>query len=155
MEADAELLSAMVTFFQDVGLTSEDVAIKVNSRLVIGEILSQVGVPQEKFAATCILVDKLEKVPLESIQNDLGELGLNQTVVKRLTDVLTIKSVETITEILGEESPAVKQIAKLMTLCQAYGIGDWIVFDASIVRDWRITQVWSSKLLIVMELFER
>mmetsp|Transcript_848 Transcript_848/g.1801 ORF Transcript_848/g.1801 Transcript_848/m.1801 type:complete len:272 (+) Transcript_848:306-1121(+) len=55
-EADAELLSAMVTFFESVGLTSEDVGIKVNSRLVIGEVLTELGIPPEKFAATCVLV---------------------------------------------------------------------------------------------------
>ena len=62
IEAEAELLSAMVTFFRNVGLTSEDVGIKVNSRGVIGEVLTELGVPEEKFAATCVLVDKLEKV---------------------------------------------------------------------------------------------
>ena len=34
IEAEAELLSAMVMFFKKVGLTSEDVGIKVNSRCV-------------------------------------------------------------------------------------------------------------------------
>lgn len=62
VEAEAELLSAMVTFFRNVGLTSEDVGIKVNSRMVIGEVLTELGIPEEKFAATCVLVDKLEKV---------------------------------------------------------------------------------------------
>lgn len=62
VEAEAELLSAMVDFFQRVGITSQDVGIKVNSRLVIGEVLSELGIPEEKFAATCVLVDKLEKV---------------------------------------------------------------------------------------------
>jgi histidyl-tRNA synthetase len=133
-EADAELLSAMVTFFRNVGLTSEDVGIKVNSRLVIGEILTELGIPEEKFAATCVLVDKLEKVPIDAIQGDLEQLGLDRSVVEKLTDVLTVKSVGAIKDILGEESPAVKQITKLMTLCEGYGIDDWIVFDASVVR---------------------
>ena len=62
VEVEAELISAMVNFFRRVGLTSEDVGIKVNSRGVIGEVLAELGVPQEKFAATCVLVDKLEKV---------------------------------------------------------------------------------------------
>jgi histidyl-tRNA synthetase len=62
VQTEAELLSAMVNFFEKVGLTSEDVGIKVNSRLVIGEVLSELGIPEEKFAATCVLVDKLEKV---------------------------------------------------------------------------------------------
>lgn len=35
---------------------------------------------------------------------------------------------------LGEDSSAVKQLTQLLTLCEAYGIEDWIVFDASVVR---------------------
>jgi len=62
VEAEAELLSAMVAFFENVGLTSDDVGIKVNSRMVIAEVLTSLNVPEEKFAATCVLVDKLEKV---------------------------------------------------------------------------------------------
>ncbi len=133
-EADAELLSAMVYFFKQVGLSSEDVGIKVNSRLVIGEVLTELGIPPEKFAATCVLVDKLEKVPLDAIQGDLEELGLDRSVIEKLTSVLTVKSVDAVKEVLGEDSKAVQQITKLMTLCEAYGISDWIIFDASVVR---------------------
>ena len=133
-EADAELLSAMVYFFKKVGLTSEDVGIKVNSRLVIGEVLTELGIPPEKFAATCVLVDKLEKVPLDAIQGDLEELGLDRSVIEKLTSVLTVKSVDAIKDVLGEDSKAVQQISKLMRLCEAYGISDWIIFDASVVR---------------------
>eukprot|EP00934_Nitzschia_sp_Nitz4_P000864 Nitzschia sp. Nitz4//scaffold192_size41448//37264//38733//NITZ4_007491-RA/size41448-processed-gene-0.34-mRNA-1//-1//CDS//3329540254//864//frame0 len=133
-EADAELLSAMVTFLRRVGLTSEDVGIKINSRLVISEVLTELGVPPEKFAATCVLVDKLEKVPLEAIQGDLEELGIDRSVVEKLTTVLAIQSVDAIRDLLGNDSPAVQQIDKLLTLCRAYGIEDWIVFDASVVR---------------------
>jgi histidyl-tRNA synthetase len=133
-EADAELLSAMVHFFKKVGLTSQDVGIKVNSRLVIAEVLTELGIPPEKFAATCVLVDKLDKVPLDAIQGDLQELGLDRPVVEKLTQVLTVKTVDAIKETLGEDSAAVQQLTKLMTLCEAYGIEDWIVFDASVVR---------------------
>jgi histidyl-tRNA synthetase len=62
VEVEAELIAAMVLFFKRVGLSSEDVGIKVNSRNVIGEVLTELGVPEEKFAGTCVLVDKLEKV---------------------------------------------------------------------------------------------
>ena len=69
VEVEAELLSAMVEFFERVGLTSDDVGIKVNSRLVIGEVLTELGIPEEKFAATCVLVDKLEKVSASLLSN--------------------------------------------------------------------------------------
>ena len=133
-EAEAELISAMVYFFSSVGLTSNDVGIKVNSRLVIGEILTELGIPPEKFAATCVLIDKLEKVPLDSIQGDLEELGLDRSVVEKLLDVLTRKSIDELKATLGDESAAVQQLTNFMALCKAYEIEDWIVFDASVVR---------------------
>lgn len=77
IEAEAELLSAMVTFFENVGLNSGDVGIKVNSRLVIGEVLSSLGIPEEKFAATCVLVDKLEKVSRYDRFHHLERINLN------------------------------------------------------------------------------
>jgi histidyl-tRNA synthetase len=134
VEAEAELLSAMVTFFQNVGLKHEDVGIKVNSRLVIAEVLTQLGIPEDKFAATCVLVDKLEKLPLDAIQGELQDLGLNPSVIERLTEVLTNKSIDSIRNVLGADSEAVQQLEQLLTLCEAYGISNWIVFDASVVR---------------------
>ena len=133
-QAEAELISAMVQFFENVGLTSQDVGIKVNSRLVIGEVLTELGIPSEKFAATCVLVDKLEKVPIDAIQGDLEELGLDRLVVEKLLDVLTNKSIDSLKETLGDESEAVRQLQSFMDLCMAYGLEDWILFDASVVR---------------------
>jgi len=133
-EAEVELISAMVRFFEGVGLTSDDVGIKINSRLVIGEVLAELGIPPEKFAATCVLVDKLEKVPIDAIQGDLEELGLDRAVVEKLLEVLTNKSVEALEATLGEDSQAVKELTHFLSLCEAYGIEDWIVFDAAIVR---------------------
>lgn len=134
VQAEAELLSAMVSFFRRVGLTSEDVGIKVNSRLVISEILTELGIPEDKFAATCVLVDKLEKVPIDAIQGDLEELGLDRSVVEKLLTVLTNKSVESLKDTLGKDSVAVQQLTLTLQLCDDYGISDWIVFDASVVR---------------------
>jgi histidyl-tRNA synthetase len=134
IQAEAELLSAMVTFFRNVGLSSDDVGIKVNSRGVIAEVLTELGVPPEKFAATCVLVDKLEKVPIDAIQGELEELGLEKSTIEKLTSVLTNTSIESISAVLPPDSNAIQQLSQLFTLCKSYGIEDWIMFDASVVR---------------------
>ena len=59
LTAEVELLSAAVSFMRSVGLTASDVGIKLSTRTVLSEILSSIGVPDEKFASTCVLVDKL------------------------------------------------------------------------------------------------
>lgn len=132
--AEAELIAAMVQFFENVGLTSQDVGIKVNSRLVIGEVLTRLGIPPEKFAATCVLVDKLEKVPIDAIQGDMEKLGLDRSVVDKLLQVLMNRSIDGLLETLGPDSAAVAQLTNFLNLCKAYEIDDWIVFDASVVR---------------------
>jgi histidyl-tRNA synthetase len=76
----------------------------------------------------------IHQVPIDAIQDDLTELGLDRSVVEKLTTVLTNKSIESIASVLGPDSEAVQQLSKLMALCKAYGIEDWILFDASVVR---------------------
>ena len=71
---------------------------------------------------------------MDSIQGELEELGLSRDVVEKLTSVLTNKSVEAIQLVLGEDSAAVKELKQMLKLAEAYGIQDWIVFDASVVR---------------------
>ena len=73
-------------------------------------------------------------MPIDAIQDELAELGLDRSVVEKLTEVLTNKSIESIASVLGPESEAVKELSKLMSLCKAYGIDEWILFDASVVR---------------------
>uniref|UniRef100_A0A7S2S5G9 histidine--tRNA ligase n=1 Tax=Eucampia antarctica TaxID=49252 RepID=A0A7S2S5G9_9STRA len=135
VQAEAELLRAMVTFFTNIGLTSDDVGIKLNSRLIISELSTKLDIPADKFAQTCVLIDKLEKVPLDAIQSDLEELGLKREVVEKLVAVLsgdnTLQNMETV---LTEDSEAIQQLKELMELCKAYDIQDWIQLDFSVVR---------------------
>lgn len=65
--AEAELLSAIVMFLENVGLTSKDVTIKVSSRKVLQAILEQYNVPADSFSSVCVVVDKLDKMPQEKV----------------------------------------------------------------------------------------
>jgi hypothetical protein len=53
VEAEAELLAAITTFFKAVGLTSQDVGIKVNNRKVLQAVLERYETPEELFAPVC------------------------------------------------------------------------------------------------------
>ena len=92
VEAEAELLSAIVTSFKEMGITSSDVGIKINSRKILTGLMASLGVPEDKFAPTCVLVDKLEKVPLDAIEEDLRALGLTKEIVLELVAALQVSS---------------------------------------------------------------
>jgi histidyl-tRNA synthetase len=134
VEAEAELLAAVVQSFEEMGLDAADVGIKVNNRKLLGTLAKNLGIPDDKFAATCVLIDKLEKVPLEAIQSDLDALGLSANTISELTEALSWTALSQFSEKLGSDCQGVSELEKLFSLAEAYGYADWLTFDASVVR---------------------
>jgi histidyl-tRNA synthetase len=135
--AEAELLAAVVAFFKSVGLTSKEIGIKVSSRKVIEKIIDDLKIPKEVFAQTCIIVDKLDKLERADVVSQLGALEptpVPEETANRLIDTLSVKSIEELGALIGEEHEAVKELRKLFWLAQSYGYADWIQFDSSVVR---------------------
>lgn len=134
ISADAELISVLVTFFEEVGLTSGDIVIKISSRKVLEEVLGNLGVKGDQFAQTCIIVDKMGKLPSEIIEEQLSELGHSSEVVSSIQSVLGIKDMKSLKKSLEDKSAAVSELNTLFELIDSYGMSDWVEFDASIVR---------------------
>ena len=132
--AEAELLAALVTFFIRVGLSAEDLVIKISNRKILQATLSGLGVPEDQFAPVCVLVDKLEKVPREAIADDLAQLGLDSGLVDRIVEVLSMKSLDQVAQVIGAAQPGICELRDLFALADAYGYADWLTFDASLVR---------------------
>ena len=134
VEADAELLSVLVQFFQSVGLGSADLVIRVSSRKVLEEVLGSLGISGDIFAQTCIIVDKMDKLPADAIEAQLSELGLESSSISTIQSVLSINDLSSLASALGGDSAAVGELNALFTLTDDYGISEWIEFDASVVR---------------------
>jgi len=134
ISADAELISVLVTFFERVGLTAEDLVIRMSSRKVLEEVLGSLGIVGDEFAQTCIVVDKMDKLPEDVISQQLSSLGLDSNAISTIQSVLGIKDMDSLKDVLGAESPAVIELTSLFSALDSYGISDWVEFDASIVR---------------------
>jgi histidyl-tRNA synthetase len=132
--AEAELLAAIVMFFERLGLTADDIGIKVSSRKVLQSILAREGVTDELFPAVCVIVDKLEKLPREAIEKELAALGLSQRVLERILQSLALRDLDALREQLGDDHPAYLELKQLFALAEQYGYVSWLRFDASIVR---------------------
>ena len=134
IQADAELLSVLVSFFEGVGLNADDLVIRISSRKVLEEVLGSLGISGDAFAATCIIVDKMDKLPAETVEQQLSEQGLNSDAIAAIQSTLGLSDLDSLASALGEDSEAVTELASLFDLVDAYGIADWIAFDASVVR---------------------
>ena len=134
IEADAELLSVLVQFFDSVGLISEDLVIRISSRKVLEEVLGSLGLEGEIFAQTCVIVDKMDKLPEDVIEAQLSDLGLSSESISTIRSVLGITDLESLSSALSSDSEALIELQSLFSLCDSYGISDWVSFDASVVR---------------------
>ena len=91
-----------------------------------------------RFAACCVLVDKLEKVPPEALHGDFGALGVAAADVDALAAVLRDAadaggSLAALEALIGD-GPALSNLRALVDLAEAGGFGDDTVVDASVVR---------------------
>ena len=134
IEADAELLSVMVHLFTSVGLTSEDVVIKISSRKVLEEVLGSLGIEGDTFAKTCVIVDKMDKLPADSVAAQLSDLGLDSESISTIQSVLGITELSRLDGSLSSKGSAIPELEELFSLIESYGISDWVQFDASVVR---------------------
>ena len=134
ISADAELVSIMVHFFKSVGLASEDLVIKISNRKVLEEVLGALGISGTGFTQTCIIVDKMDKLPTDVIEKQLIDIGLDSSSIATIQTILGIKDLKKLEEKLGQESLAVLELKDLFSMLKSYNILEWVEFDASIVR---------------------
>jgi len=134
ISADAELISVLVTFFEGVGLTSSDAVIRVSSRKVLEEVLGSLGIEGDIFSQTCIIVDKMDKLPTDVIEDKLKSLGHDAIAISTIQKILGIKDMDDLGKALGDNSMAVSELISLFESVDSYGISEWVEFDASIVR---------------------
>ena len=134
ISADAELFSVITTFLEGVGLTEEDVVIRVSSRKVLEEVLGSLGIEGDLFAKTCIIVDKMDKLSSEVINEQLTDLGHNSKVISTIQSTLGLKHLNSLKKVLSSDSKALQELSELFEAIDSYGISDWVEFDGSIVR---------------------
>ncbi|KAE8679385.1 bifunctional monodehydroascorbate reductase and carbonic anhydrase nectarin-3-like [Hibiscus syriacus] len=132
--AEAELIASIVTFFKRTGITESDVGFKVSSRKVLQEVLRCYSVPENLFGKVCIVIDKIEKIPIDEIKRELNVTGLSEEAIEELFQVLSIKSLTKLEEILGGAGEAIADLKQLFSLAEKFGCSEWIQFDASVVR---------------------
>ena len=123
-EADAELVALVATFFQRVGLTKKDVVILVNDRKLMETEFSRLGISAEKKTDISTLIDRRNKMKPEEWDQYSFDIGLTKEQLAGLKSMLDNTE-------LWRNSP---DLVRLMNAVQAMGIGEYVRFDANIVR---------------------
>jgi histidyl-tRNA synthetase len=138
--AEAELLAALFTLVERVGLDRGRVRVQLNSRALLEETL-RAGVLRtrpEAFAPLCVAIDKLAKIGADAVIEQLtaasGPIGLSKDEARDVVALLGLKDLDEAAAAAPPDSAAIADLRRLFELLAAYGVADLVDFDASVVR---------------------
>jgi histidyl-tRNA synthetase len=143
IHAELELLAAAAFFFKSLGIGPDIVGIKVNSRAVLEAVLAKHGVTKgqksevsggDLFATACVIIDKLDKIGGGEVTKQLATIGVSSESAAEILKALEAPTVEELANQLDTECEAIDDLKRLFELAEEYGISDYLIFDASVVR---------------------
>jgi len=122
-EAEAELMQLAIEAFRRL-----DIPVKVrwNNRRFLGELLESIGVPTQEMLSVMLTLDKIEKIGLTGLQEELNTKGLNSQVIDAILAFAAMKN-KTFDEVCSsygglEERPGAMEVRALQALIQSLGL---------------------------------
>ncbi len=120
--AEIELLNASLDALTAIGLT--DATIRVNHRVLLANLLEQLGVPEDGKGSAMITIDKLDKIAAEGVVAELGE-KFDAGVAARAADWL---------KAISGNLPVPAELKEIFAAIEArFGAGR-LRFDPTLVR---------------------
>ncbi|HIU67069.1 MAG TPA: histidine--tRNA ligase [Candidatus Caccomorpha excrementavium] len=110
--------------------------IKINDRRILKNVLMNLGFTAEELDSVCITFDKLDKVGIEGVREELIQKGFAQESIDRLAEMLEKMpfTLETIRPYCSDEE-TLFNLANIMSAAEKISGGRYeIVFDISLVR---------------------
>ena len=83
---DAEIPSVIYSTFKDLGFDS--FPIKLNKRKILPGFLNKLGINDSTFVLRT--VDKLEKIGIDNVKNELKEIEISQTSIEKIIEFISI-----------------------------------------------------------------
>lgn len=123
-QADAELVAVAATFLKSVGLTPDQATIFVNNRRLMDSEFDKLKIPNEKRLDVSNLVDRRSKMESAKWDANAIELGLNQTQLDGLKNILSNFE-------LWKESD---ELVKFFIALEALGVSEYVKYDPNIMR---------------------
>ena len=138
--ADAECIFVAIDLLRELGLTAQDVVVKISSRPLLAAVLVEQGVPADQLNTLYTVIDKQAKMPAEKFRpmlvETLTKVGVAET--DRVADeLIAATGCCELAKLPIRSEPAIQQRAaleKLFALLADFGVADYCQFDLGVVR---------------------
>ena len=135
--ADAEVIFCAVDYLREVGLTPDDIVVKISSREMLAALLRVIGVPENELEALYVVFDKRDRLTGDTFEQMLAERIADANKREKVIKLMGVGSIEQISDCLELNEAAkesVDELGRLFELLDVMGVGDYCIFDIGIVR---------------------
>jgi histidyl-tRNA synthetase len=91
ISAEIELITVTAKALQNIGL--KDFTIKVNDRRLLSQLLLKIGFRKDQIGSVSIIFDKLDKIKISGVREELIDSGFDTEVVDKFMEFLSLKEV--------------------------------------------------------------
>ena len=109
MATDAEIIALIYAAFRKLNF---EIAVKVNSRKLLNDILAYCGIEKSRQEDVILSIDKLEKLGINVVKNELREQKIDDSKINKIIDILNIR---------GSNEQKISQLKKILKNSQGLG----------------------------------
>ena len=136
--SELELIQIVEEVYRRLGV---NVCLKLNNRKILSGIAEVVGAA-DKIVDITVAIDKLDKIGLEKVNEELAERGLTAEQIAKLQPILnmsgsTCDKLTTLRQVLASSETGLKGIEEtetIFSLCEAAGVKLNIELDLTLAR---------------------
>ena len=131
--AEIELITAVITFLKK--LDFQNFKIRINDRRILLKMIEYVGLPLEKVDSILIILDKMDKISLDGVKEELESLGLESSKVESYLKLFTNEKedVEAFCNSFDLEQDILENLKEIMDTVKDV-LDVELVFDPTLVR---------------------
>ncbi|MFQ5491015.1 MAG: histidine--tRNA ligase [Phycisphaerae bacterium] len=138
--ADAECIFVVIDLFRELGLSPEQVRVRINSRALVSAILEAAGFEHAVLPRIYPVLDKRDKLPEErfaKLVNEVAADARQRATLMTLGQAKGSAGLESIRPLLSDSPTGLEQHERLVHLFEILGqmgVADFCEFDMSVVR---------------------
>ena len=133
INADAELIAAVIGMMTDLGFVATDFKVRVSSRTLLEELFTSVGLSKDCFSGLYALLDKKNKISHDEYSKEMELVIADSSVREKIVNIFNATSLDEVINLAGK-TPAAEDLFQLFSLLKHYGFSEYVVFDIGIVR---------------------
>lgn len=133
-DSEVELILTTTKALKAIGMNNFKV--KVNDRRLLRAVLLQLGFKEEELDSVCITFDKMDKIGMEGVEEELTSKGFDAAAINNFVSFLEKNdfSLSSLKDMLEDKEP-VLSLENIIDSVKSLSDGSYdIVFDLSLVR---------------------